>query len=151
VKRIHLILWAVFLIAPWSTLHADAWGRLFTTQIQRAQLDSGQTAPKVSGNSSSESSQAAAIKPIQLTGTLTSSHGKRTVWLNGKPVTQGVRILGAGRVQLRITSADDSRLMKSGQLIYPQSGEIVEGYSISNPSPTDTTMQTEMESADVPM
>lgn len=156
-KPVYLTLWLVALAISWTTSHADPWGRLFTTPAQRAQLDNGQSVPVSADDSSGDAPQAAATQPIQLTGTLTSSRGNHTVWLNGEPVTQGVRVLGAGRVQLRVTSAPDARLMKSGQLLYPQSGEIVEGYAASQSVPTDAaaptaaTMQTEPESAEAPM
>jgi len=155
VKRSHMILWVTCLVMPWASLHADSWGQLFTTPTQRAQLDSEQTTPvNTIGSSnpgSSGTSQAPAIETIQLTGTITSSRGTHTVWLNGKPVTQGVRVLGPGRVQLNVNTSDHPHLMKSGQLIYPQSGEIVEGYANRQSSQATVTVQTGTESADTPM
>ena len=133
-KQASLLLWLICLAAPWTSLRADPWGHLFTTPLQRAQLDSGQAAPVNTSNASNDTQQTPSIKPLQLTGTLTSSRGHHTVWLNGKPVTQGVRLLGAGRVQLRVTSAEHPRLMKSGQLLYPQTGKIVEAYAAQQPS-----------------
>lgn len=156
-KPVFLTLWLIGLAISWTNSHADQWGHLFTTPAQRAQLDSSRSAPVTTDDGSNDAPQAAALQPIQLTGTLTSSRGKRTVWLNGKPVTQGVRVLDAGRVQLRITSTDDARLMKSGQLLYPQSGEIVEGYAAAQSAPaetnvqTDTTAHSETDSANAPM
>lgn len=150
-KLLQLTLWLICLTTPWTTLHADPWGRLFTTPSQRAQLDSGQTEAANTGNSSGDAPQNATIEPIRLTGTLTGSRGKQAVWLNGKPVTQGVRVLGAGQVHLRVTPADKPRLMKSGQLLDPQTGEIIEGYAVPRSSPTDITTQTEPDPADAPM
>lgn len=153
-KSLQLTLCLIFLTIPWTTLQADPWGQLFTSPAQRAQLDSGQAAPVKTDDSSGNTAQAGSLQPIQVTGTLTSSRGKRVVWLNGKPVTQGVRVLGAGRVELHVTSDTDHRLVKSGQLLYPQTGEIVEGYAALPASPVDVTeqtAQTEMGSADAPM
>jgi len=132
-KQASLLLWLICLAVPWTSLRADPWGHLFTTPLQRAQIDSGQATPVNTGNVSNDTQQTPSIKPLQLTGTLTSSRGHHTVWLNGKPVTQGVRLLGAGRVQLRVTSAERPRQMKSGQLLYPQTGKIVEGYAAQQP------------------
>ena len=154
-KKLQLILWASCLLTAWTTLYADPWGQLFTTPVQRAQLDSGKPAPvktdSATESGSGSSSQGTVVEAIQLTGTLTNSRGTGTVWLNGKPVTQGVRVLGAGRVQLQIYTSKHPHLLKSGQLIYPQSGEIVEGYTTSPVTQTDTTPQAGMESADMPM
>ncbi|VAW78156.1 hypothetical protein MNBD_GAMMA15-1186 [hydrothermal vent metagenome] len=150
-KALPLILWLVCLSVPWTPLSADPWGRLFTTPIQRAQLDNGQITPTDTEDASGEAHQAARLLPIQLTGTLTSSRGKQTVWLNGKPAPKSVRVLGAGRVQLRAPSTDTLHFMKSGQLLYPQTGEIVEGYIAAQAEPDDNALQAESESADVPM
>ncbi len=150
-KPLHLMFWFIALATPWATLHADPWGRLFTTPVQRAQLDSGQTAPAKTDDSTSDTPQPGVTERIRLTGTLTSSRGTRTAWLNGKPVTQGVRVLGPGRVQLSAPAADKRRLLKSGQLLYPQTGEIVEGYAAPQVAPGDAGVQTETESAQAPM
>jgi len=151
VKPLHLMFWFIVLTTPWATLQADPWGRLFTTPLQRAQLDSGQTAPVKTDDEASQSPQPAAIERIRLTGTLTSSRGTRTAWLNGKPVSQGVRVLGPGQVQLSTPAAGKHRLLKSGQLLYPQTGEIVEGYATPQVAPADAGAQTEAESAQAPM
>jgi len=148
-KQTFLCLWLICFAAPWTMLQADPWGRLFTTPLQRAQLDSGQVAPVNTGNASNDTPQTPSIKPLQLTGTLTSSSGKHTVWLNGKPVKHGVRLLGAGRVQLRVTSAERPRLMKSGQLLYPQTGKVVEGYEAEQPLSGKDDPNSDTESAGI--
>jgi len=149
VKHLQAALCLIFLAMPFTVLHADPWGRLFTTPVQRAQLDSGQAALVNADDSSDNASKAAALLPVRVTGTLTSSNGKRIVWLNGKPVTKGVRVLGPGRVELHATSSTDHRLVKSGQLLYPQSGEIVEGYAALPSTPGAVAAQAE--ATDEPM
>jgi len=136
VKTLRFTFWLSCLLIPLSTAHADPWGRLFTTPAQRSQLDAGQVVNSQVSQPSDNDSQAIAPRPIRITGTLTSSSGKHTVWLNGKPARQGVRVLEAGRVQLRVTSSASPRRMKSGQLLYPKTGKVVEGYA-ARPSTLD--------------
>ena len=150
-KRIRLALSLIFLSTPWSLSHADAWGQLFTTPAQRAQLDGGQTAVAKAENSPDGAAQAVSVGSIQLTGTLTSSRGTHAVWLNGKPADRDVRILADGRVELHISSATDHRLMKSGQLLNPQTGEIVEGYAAPQTTPADHTTATDTDSMETLM
>jgi len=151
VKRIRLALSLICLATPWSQSHADAWGQLFTTSAQRAQLDGGQIAVAKTGNASDNVAQAASVKTIRLTGTLTSSRGIHTVWLNGKPADRDVRILTDGRVELHISSSTDHRLMKSGQLLNPQTGEIVEGYAAPQITPADHAIPTDTDSMETLM
>ncbi|TCK16862.1 hypothetical protein DFR30_0081 [Thiogranum longum] len=147
----NLALSLIFLLTPCATALADPWGLLFTTPNQRARLDSGQAEPAPSASSSSGGSrQESAVEPIQLTGTLTSNRGKRTAWINGKPASRDVRVLGAGRVQLYTPSSESPLLIKSGQRLNPQTGEIVEGYT-APPEAVNATAQTETDTADAPM
>ncbi len=141
----------ILLLAPAAGALADPWGLLFTSPGQRARLDSGQAQPAPSASSSSGgSSRERAALPVKLTGTLTSNRGKRVAWINGKPASRDVRVLGAGQVQLYTPSSESPLLIKSGQQINPRTGEIIEGYAAA-PETAGTTAQTETDTADAPM
>ena len=139
------------LLSPCADVLADPWGLLFTTPDERARLDSGQTetVPSAS-NSSGGNIPENTVQPAQLTGTLTSNRGKRMAWINGSPAGRDVRVIGAGRVQLRTPSSNNPLLIKSGQRFDPRTGEIVEGYTVP-PATETTTAQTGMDTADTPM
>lgn len=141
----------VILLSPCTTVLADPWGLLFTTPDERARLDSGQAESVPSASSrSGRTKQQNSDQSVRVTGTLTSSRGKRTAWLNGKPAGSDVRVLGAGRVQLPAPSSNTTILIKSGQRFNPQTGEIAEGYT-APPETEYTTAQTGTDTADAPM
>lgn len=150
-KSSTLFISLVILLSPCTTVLADPWGLLFTTPGERARLDSGQAESVPSASSSSGGTkQAHPVQSVRVTGTLTSSRGKRTAWLNGKPAGSDVRVLGAGHVQFRPASSNTPLLIKSGQRFDPQTGEIVEGYTVA-PVAENTPAQSLTDTPDAPM
>jgi hypothetical protein len=116
----------------------DPYGRLFTTPDQRARLDNRfghQSADNDSASGMGESGAHQSTRPLMLNGTLTSSIGKKEVWINGESQlapgltnSNRVRLVNAGSVRIKPASSGQEHDMKPGQLLDPNTGKVIEAY-----------------------
>lgn len=119
-----LMLSLSLLVAP--AFAADELGRLFFTPEQRAILDLAR-----STQSSAAQVAAEAYEGVTLSGVVTRSDGKRTVWVNGQPQAMGDGG-GAGRspasASIPLPGGEGRIRLKVGQTLDPTSGKVEEGY-----------------------
>ncbi len=106
-----------------APLHAESLGRLFFTPEQRAMLDLARRTQATGAQTD------APTDGVTLSGIVTRSDGRQTVWINGRlqpagvatsrtPASASIRLPGgAGQVRLRV-----------GQTLDPTSGKVEEGY-----------------------
>lgn len=127
------------LLAGTPAFGSDPYGQLFTTPVQRAQLDNRFTASSNTGEAETSVtavSDRQAPASLQLNGMLTSSTGKKEVWINGRRQlgdafgsAARVSVLGPDAVQVRPALSARGRAMKPGQIMDLASGEISEAYT----------------------
>jgi hypothetical protein len=114
----------------------DTYGLLFTSPAQRAQLDN-----RFNNRAAADTGAAAPVgeplpaQSLKLNGTLTSSAGKKEVWINGRrqlSVAGGpaaaVSITGPDTVQVKSAPSAKAQAMKPGQVMDAATGEISEAY-----------------------
>lgn len=101
---------------------ADELGRLFFTQEQRAILDHARrTQPQASQDNE------ASYEGVTLSGIVTRSDGKRTVWVNGQP--QAITPNGStASAVIPLPSGEGKVRLKVGQTLDAASGAVQEGY-----------------------
>jgi hypothetical protein len=142
-RRAILFAGALGLALLHAPLHAESLGRLFFTPEQRAMLDLARRtqATAVQDDTASDG--------VTLSGIVTRSDGRRTVWINGRPQPAGVATGrspssasiplpgGGGQVRLRV-----------GQTLDPTSGKVEEGYR--RPRPPAPQSPTGQPAAEVP-
>lgn len=114
-------------------LRAEELGRLFFTPEQRALLDLARRTQATAAQTEAPSDG------VTLSGIVTRSDGRQTVWINGRPQPAGVATGrspasasiplpgGGGQVRLRV-----------GQTLDPTSGKVEEGYRRSRPVPAES-------------
>jgi hypothetical protein len=132
-----LLLACLLMLAAESAPGADAYGPLFMSPGQRAQLDErfdnrGVATFETAENGSTGSPDA---RPLTVNGTLVSNTGKREVWINGEQqprTTAGngaqVHVLGSGQVRVKLSSTGAAHTLKPGQVLDRETGSISEAY-----------------------
>lgn len=121
---------AFLLFSACGAFADDPYGPLFTTPLQREQLDNRFEA-KVKPDAVSEGESQAQHEPVlKLNGTLISNTGRKDVWINGRRQSPEdnarVRVIGPDKVQVKSVTA--VRTMKPGQILDTASGEVREAY-----------------------
>lgn len=115
------------------TFAADELGRLFFTPEQRALLDLARRTQPSASQAALES-----YEGVTLSGVVTRSDGKRTVWINGQPQTIGEGVT-TGRspasASIPLPGGEGKIRLKVGQTLDPTSGKVEEGYRRA-PKPT---------------
>ncbi|HFD80056.1 MAG TPA: hypothetical protein ENK05_06670 [Gammaproteobacteria bacterium] len=123
-----------------ATLHADPYGKLFTTPAQRAMLDAhSDPSETIAADGDAEVANAAPARLIEFNGTLVSSSGRREIWINGqrdRGLPPGYRLRPVGRDRVRLHGNADSRprVLKAGQVLIPASGQVLEQYALEQPA-----------------
>lgn len=114
----------------YQPVRAEDLGRLFFTPEQRAMLDLARRTQSTTAPSGDTGSDG-----VTLSGIVTRSDGRQTVWINGRPQPAGVATSrspssasiplpgGGGQVRLRV-----------GQTLDPSSGKVEEGYRRPRPA-----------------
>jgi len=123
------LLAGVLLAAGATTAAAQELGRLFFTPQQRAELDARRKA-RVPGKPAAVVIEAPSTT---LDGYVKRSHGNSTVWLNGKPVTEGADTRRAGvspsrsdpsRASIEVSEHGRRILLKVGESLDRGTGEV---------------------------
>ena len=118
-----------------STAQADSLGRLFTTPQERASLDS-KSGIKFSNRTTDSD---AVSRRIIFNGTLISSTGKHSFWVNGtkhensNPQQPGIHLTRSRQIRMSTASGVANTPIKPGQVLNPDNGRITESFMLKQP------------------
>lgn len=127
----HKLLLAVLLST--LSLQSFAFGTLLTSPAQRALLDNRRQNNELKSLPVQRVKAVVHNETISLEGLVIRQQGPATIWLNGQLFDQyatGLSLHGEpeGATAVRLPSKQGSVLLKPGQLIRPESGELRDAY-----------------------
>jgi hypothetical protein len=135
---VFLLLFGVSIIGA-PAFAADPLGRLFFTPEQRAILDLSRRTQAASAQAPAES-----YEGVTLSGVVTRSDGKQTVWVNGQvqPPGEGASTRARDSASIPLPSGEGRVRLKVGQTLDPTSGKVEEGYrrppKVTPPAPASS-------------
>ena len=118
-----------------GTAQADSLGRLFTTPQERASLDS-KSGVKFSNRTTDSD---AASRRIIFNGTVISSTGKHSFWINGakhenkNPEQPRIHLTRSRQIQMSTPSGVVNTTIKPGQVLDLDNGRITESFMLEQP------------------
>jgi hypothetical protein len=115
------------------SLHSSAFGTLLTSPAERAQLDSRRQNSELHPLPVQRVKVVELNKTISLEGLVTRQKGPATIWLNGQlldKATTGLSIYSHAQraIAVSLPSPQGNVLLKPGQLIRPDNGELHDAY-----------------------
>ncbi len=115
------------------SLHSSAFGTLLTSPAERALLDSRRQNSELHPIPVQRIKAVELNKTLSLEGLVTRQKGPATIWLNGQlldKATTGLSIYSHAKraIAASLPSPQGSVLLKPGQLIHPDNGEILDAY-----------------------
>lgn len=123
---------AVALCAVQPACNADSLGRLFTTEQERAALDS-HSGIKLANRGQGPADPA---RQLRVNGTVISSSGHKKLWVDGKtyagnnPDEPRARVLDSRQVWLDTSDGKHGSVLKPGQVLNLDTGRVYESFML---------------------